>query len=310
MNNITRNILYSVLLAYILAGCAQKESATNTLENVRINFLTHAGSAAKAFSPVTEISSFRVYGLRNAGAQFINGDIYPTSFSYFWPQSGNSYENLFLLGIYPTGIPVSDDSRPGCCRKVLDLTLTGNEDILTFATGYIGMRPSVDAYFQHILNRLAGFSFKALNDDVTSIRIDGITMKNVPTRVNLAEEMFTDGSYAQTAVVLSAADRNILDVPVTGDTPTACSIPTDFSFLPGTYTISIDYSIRKSGITQSYSRSASLFLGDLAVEGTDLPHQGVRYTVECILGDNISMTAVGTSINMWAEGGASTEDFN
>lgn len=310
MHNLTRNILYFILLGHILSGCGKKESNVKSLEDVSIDFVAHTGPAIKAFIPVTEVSSFRVYGLRNGGIQFIDGDIYPTSFNHWWPQSGNSYEKLFLLGIYPTGIPVSDDSRPGCCRKILDLSLSGDEDILTFATGYIGMRPAVDAYFRHVLNRLAGFTFKALNDDVTSIRIDGITMKNVPTRVSLAEEMFTDGSYGQSAVIRSAADRKILASPVTGDTSTTCSIPADFSFLPDVYTFRIDYAIRKYGITQSYSKSASLSLGDLTVEGTGLPHQGIRYMVECTLGDDISMTAVGVSLNMWDDGGAFTENFN
>lgn len=302
-------ILSSVLLGCTLMGCAREDAVIYAPEEISIDFAAHTGAAVKAFSPVTDASSFRVFGLRDAGVRFIDGDIYPTSFSHFWPRKGSGYEKLYFLGVYPTSIPVSDASQSGCCRKVLDLTLTGNEDILTFATGYVDMSPSVNVYFQHVLNRIVGFSFKALHDDIDGIRIDGITMKDVPTRVSFTGEMYANGAYGQSASVRSSADRSLLGSPVTGGTPTLCTVQTDFSFLPGEYTFQIDYTIVRYGISRSYSKSASVSLGDLSVSGISLPHQGMGYTVECTLGDNITLVAIGTSANVWLDGGSYSEDF-
>lgn len=275
----------------------------------------------KAFTPVTSVSQFLVYGFRkgNSHPETVFSDTYPfSSTQYYWPAETGEAGKMAFIGFYPapavgyavppagysSSVQFFSDNNP---RIWLDLTIdiTAQEDHLVFRTPWLSKAPSVDVVFKHILNRINTVSFTS--EDGYSYSVDDLKIKNF---VNHGGTNFLLDNNGQVIWSWTHIDEVVTKHILPSGNFTASSYNANLAFFPNTYEFEIAYTLTKGIQSKNHVKSVTLPLGTLD-NFFDDRNTGRAYNIEFILmDDDVFTTTVSTEWTTdWTNGGNVEENL-
>ncbi len=204
----------------------------------------------------------------------------------YWPSSGT----LSFYGVLPN-TNMSNSSGTVILTVGSSLSpLDGTEDYIVASKKNVANATSpVSMSFSHILAHIEGVTLTGSVDGATTT-VRSISFSRPTSGVyNMSTGAWTNKLGSQTT---SLSRPGSISGTGTG------SAASDLSVIPGTYTLSVTYTVSMGGVSETYTRTGSFTLT-----------AGKRHTITATLSDSFQDLSVGVSVSLWSASTAWTENF-
>lgn len=290
MKRIPINIILPFLAAAI-CGCERTDTCPDVLHEIRFDSGLCLDVDTKAMSERTSAAGFTCLALRSDGSTFIDNVRTTTSGSYqtvpgrYWPASGT----LSFYGVLPNVSMTRSSGSVICPVGSSSSPLTGSEDyIVASRTNVSNATSPVSMQFGHILSQVSGLTLTGSGSGVTTT-VSSASFAH-PTYGTYS---LSAGSWSSTGGSTSASFTGFSTIIGTG-TRTSAS---DFSVIPGTYTLSVTYTVTSGEASKTYTKTGTFTLA-----------AGKKSSISATLSDDFVGLTISVSVADWAPGATWTDD--
>lgn len=270
-----------ILVLAAAAACTEKEELCRTPEEIILRTGEACAFETKAMSEVTSLSSFNLLTTSATGGTVTsNKSVSVSSGSVstgcYWPASGA----LSFFGVYPAASMTNSSGTISFPVGSSSSKLNGTEDYVFASSRGVanGTRP-VQLTFSHILSNITAFSFSTPNGVSHSISSISISIPRYGRYVSSAASDSWDSLGSRESVSLSQSP--------------------DYSVIPGTYTITVSYSVTCGGVSQNWTKSGNVTLP-----------AGKRCTISSSLTNTLAPLTLSVTVTDWTTGSTWTENFS
>lgn len=290
MKRIPINIILPFLAAAI-CGCERTDTCPDVLHEIRFDSGLCPEVSTKAMSERTSAAGFTCLALRSDGSTFIDNVRTTTLGSYqtvpgrYWPASGT----LSFYGVLPNVSMTRSSGSVICPVGSSSSPLTGSEDyIVASRTNVSNATSPVSMQFSHILSQVSGLTLTGSRTGAST------TVSSASfTHPTYGTYSLSTGSWSSTGGTASSSFSGFGTISGTGS-GTASS---DFSVIPGTYTLSVTYTVTSGGASRAYTKTGTFTLA-----------AGKKSTVSATLSDDFADLSVSVSVAEWDPGATWTDD--
>lgn len=255
-------------------------------------FSASDAQGTKAFTALTSAKQFQVLGLNATtsatycNARTVTNGSYEKIGSYYWP---NGFNLSFFCNLQSKGATNSVIAMTNTTGVVTmpcgtsSAKLAGDEDIIT-AKALNQTKPTVGdkvvaLTFDHILSKIAGCTFTGTVADATTT----VTALSI-SHPKYGTYKLNDGTWSN----LGTAESSALSLPAAISGTGSQSSTDDKTVIPGTYTLSVSYTVSINGAEYSYTKTGSAVLA-----------AGKNCTIKASLTNDLVPIQFSTTVTAW-----------